>query len=1243
MQRLRLQSPRYVAALSLFASLTGLVTPAPLSALEVRGRVLLGDGDPLPGATVELLPVVTEYEGSLELFETGVSEPVPRPVAVTRSGPWGHYLLRAPSPGLWRLRISAPGFVAMERRFALPEDRDVEPVSLEADVSRSFQIAASNGGRPPAWGLAASADPTRRSSEDWHPDRSLAWTRASDGALRIPRTADEELEVRVFALGYEPLHFHLPLADLEAPVRLRPEPLRRLRFAVLDPFATAEGDAELGTGNGAPVEGALILLGAGVPGTTGVRDRPFPLARTDSEGGAEVLVPRDRTAFLTVLSPDGRRSIRAFEPADDSSGDVALEADEAVVEWTLPPHVSVVGRAVDEATGEPVPGALVWFESIPGAWTRTDAQGLYQLAAPSKVTLVLRAEAAGYRGVEISGKIEDEPLRGKSRAAGEEVHEGPLFALTPVVTLTGRVLDEMGTPVPTAEVGARVSGPTPGPPPSPVDPVKTGQDGAFRMSDLTPSIPYRLTVRAEGFAPAEIEIAPLDHKTASSGRQVVEIVLSRGRAVHGIVVDEKGEPVAGARVALLWQADTKARKRFVAGRRLPESIQVFEARTGEVGSFTVNDLPAGRFELVVRAEGFAPYEIPGVEIASEETSKDLGRLELSPGLALEGWVSDRTGRPVAGAEVQLRLRLGSTRFPGPATRSDEEGRFRLEHLTADTVFDLHVRHAEFSARVVPNIAARDQELLHVELERSAVVTGRVVTTTGEPVPRAWVGAKPTDAVDSWVLYIDREGVDPTTHTDAQGRFYLPDVESGQVRLSVEAKGFQPYSRSDLDILPGTETVVEVVLEPGASVTGRVLGADGRPLSGVSVRGGGLQDNSDFAGRFRLVGVAPGTHRFVASDDEHGRTSRTVEVPPMGIDIELVFPSGYPVAGRVVGPEDEPVAGALVRLEPATEETRAESFPRSGLTDRDGEFGFPHVPPGSYRLMVRREGFAMGSTAPIVDVASGPVENLRLTLRSGGVVMGQVLGLEPGEAANLMVEARGPGLSRHGQMSGPGTYRIEGLSAGDWLVTAEVRGIGRRAQGRVRLGESGGETRLDLELGEGLALDGQVRENGEPLVDAQVHLFGPSGDRAASVRTDRSGSFRVEGLEPGTHGVEVVSLGRQIRHAETLTIERDRRIEIDLPTGSLSGRVVDSAGFPIPLARILLEPLAGPSQAGAPRWLTTQADGSFTVARLLAGRYRATVRSPGGSEANSESRTVEVTVPPGSRVEGWAVELPGTSR
>jgi protocatechuate 3,4-dioxygenase beta subunit len=58
-------------------------------------------------------------------------------------------------------------------------------------------------------------------------------------------------------------------------------------------------------------------------------------------------------------------------------------------------------------------------------------------------------------------------------------------------------------------------------------------------------------------------------------------------------------------------------------------------------------------------------------------------------------------------------------------------------------------------------------------------------------------------------------------------------------------------------------------------------------------------------------------------------------------------SGAQVEGVVLGPEDKPMAGAVVAFIP---ESTRESHYRSATTDHDGTFRVKGVPPGKYKLI-----------------------------------------------------------------------------------------------------------------------------------------------------------------------------------------------------------------------------------------------------------------------------------------------------
>lgn len=126
--------------------------------------------------------------------------------------------------------------------------------------------------------------------------------------------------------------------------------------------------------------------------------------------------------------------------------------------------------------------------------------------------------------------------------------------------------------------------------------------------------------------------------------------------VSGTVVDGRGRPVPSAEIELLRSREP--------GFLKEDSLH--QAVTGEDGRFTLL-MPPGRFDLVVRARGFAPLERSALEV-----SGDLGRFTLERGTAVSVRVSDPEGQPLEGA--------GSGSCPaipavsGPATARGRSGR-----------------------------------------------------------------------------------------------------------------------------------------------------------------------------------------------------------------------------------------------------------------------------------------------------------------------------------------------------------------------------------------------------------------------------------------------------------------------------------------------------------------------------------------------------------------------------------------
>ena len=138
------------------------------------------------------------------------------------------------------------------------------------------------------------------------------------------------------------------------------------------------------------------------------------------------------------------------------------------------------------------------------------------------------------------------------------------------------------------------------------------------------------------------------------------------------------------------------------------------------------------------------------------------------------------------------------------------------------------------------------------------------------------------------------GPPPQSTTDADGAFAFTSLAPGDYRLDVQKTGYVPYGYPQPDVRPavprpfhvegGQPTAVDVHLQKGGVVTGRVLDANGEPFADARVMalrrmpagppaaagmaqrlvpapGQGQQTND--IGEFRVSGLPPGQY-FIAA-------------------------------------------------------------------------------------------------------------------------------------------------------------------------------------------------------------------------------------------------------------------------------------------------------------------------------------------------------------------------------------------
>jgi Carboxypeptidase regulatory-like domain len=291
-------------------------------------------------------------------------------------------------------------------------------------------------------------------------------------------------------------------------------------------------------------------------------------------------------------------------------------------------------------------------------------------------------------------------------------------------------------------------------------------------------------------------------------------------------------------------------------------------------------------------------------------------------------------------------------------------------------------------------------------------------------------------------------------------------------------------------------------------------------------------------------------------------------------VALLFPgsaiqaaqSSATITGRVIDAGTQaPIAGARVILLPAPMARPAGPMggpPAQAVTGDDGMYTFSGVPEGRYRVQVQKIGFAPPTDTPMLQVSAGQTlagPDLRLT--KGGAISGRVLDARGEPMTEVMVTAvrkptgdsgRGRGApallaGQPGQTNDIGEFRISGLPAGDYYVTASPRpmiplgqsspspsggttlvatyypGTSTMAGAQVitvAAGQTIGNLEFAMLSAVGYSIAGVVLdETNKPVDGAMVMLMptqpvglGPRG----SARTLPDGTFRINGVTPGAY-------------------------------------------------------------------------------------------------------------------------------
>ena len=544
-----------------------------------------------------------------------------------------------------------------------------------------------------------------------------------------------------------------------------------------------------------------------------------------------------------------------------------------------------------------------------------------------------------------------------------------------------------------------------------------------------------------------------------------------------------------------------------------------------------------------------------------------------PTWLLAGRVVDPARRPVAGAAVRA-AEEGLT---------DAAGRFRVtcEPPDAAGTVRVEVRAAgfcELALRTGTTANGRELDCGELTLVPGTPLRGRCVDPLGRGVAGARLvraESRPDGvALHGFLLGLGERPALATTSAD--GGFLVASLPEGPWRVLVESEA-HPDAVFEGESGPGGTSGLLFELPPGASIDGRVVGADpSRDLASVRVRAvpvGGVrmagfggprpwrEAACDNGGRFLLGGLDPAVESYELrahltgpmNGPRYDWCSESVHVPTGTQGVELVLFGVGGVSLRVVAAEDgRPLASPELtvlevdggdvredRIRP--EDPRRTTGPEAGRVALSG-LRAPFDGRGS-TLIVRapgRRAVAIGPlelTGPREDLGTVALERTgALAVRvidaaSGAPIPGARVSLEPGDEGGEGLEPielvrRQHELDATGHTDARGAVELEAPPGRTVLVQASSE---EHVTGSARVVALAGGTPTPVEIG--LAAGGSItarvvgpagQVGGGAEVRAAGELYDGSGWNQTN-ETDADGVTRFTALAAGRYTLSAQGL------------------------------------------------------------------------------------------------------------------------
>ncbi|HXH37509.1 MAG TPA: carboxypeptidase-like regulatory domain-containing protein [Thermoanaerobaculia bacterium] len=847
------------------------------------------------------------------------------PDASAWSGPNGHYVVRPLEPGTdFALSARRPGLPpgrSSAFRLSAGEKKNNFIVTIPSGIVIKGRVADSE--KHPLAGVMVMPVEHNDQMSDWMVQSALSSANASDHAQSV---ADGTFSFRVAPGSYD-----IALRRDGYVVRILKKIDLKDGAQPLD--VTLETAVEI-SGHALRPDGTP-LQGANMNASTGQNFNQDPVI-TGADGSFTLTGLSSATYTVSVNKMD--EGLSTSKSVHAPAKDVVLQAEEGtrisaiVVDDKQQPVLEFrAGMSVTKVNANQIyrqPAMMREFHT-------TDGQVVLEHNRPGTFELVV--DAAGFAVKRVPIHVEE----------GKNV-EGVEVALTRGVALSVRVVDPSGSPV----MGAMVREVPAAGGPAVQDFFNslrnaTDANGECLFQDVDPA-EKTFAISKLGYSAEKRSVKLSDAVTH------IDVTLKSAKTLTGIVRTSAGSPVADA---------------MIYARTPVQDSGSNVTRSDANGSFRIESLGSGLYEVRAQKQGFAPAIVKDVDV---DTVPQPILLTLQAGGVVTGSVRGLDASQYK--DVTIRA-YGSAAFSTSPLQPD--GSFRVDGLSGVVTMRAELREGTGSTRQSDDqsITVTEGAEQHVELAFStgATIRGRVIWGA-KPSPNTYVSFAPVDPAST---------TRASGQTDNDGKYEVTGLASGKYRVILMS-----YSRNyeTTYTVDGSGTFdIEV---RGSRITGHIVDSTSHePIEGVIASLERIDDQkkatatgsgsmSDSSGTISFDSLEDGSYRLHV--EKRSYAAQTVDfTAPSSTPVEISMATSDGVIVRPIDARDgrtvtamfyaTDAAGAVIlrasQMEPAT----------------DGTYRLP-LAPGTYKLTVGSWDYATRTLT-----VTSPSPELRIPLESGGVV------------------------------------------------------------------------------------------------------------------------------------------------------------------------------------------------------------------------------------------------------------------